>query len=106
MKLELTRPAYFYSFRQSALNYWAELTHVLNLMQRMTPAPMDRTDIYPVAVNQRGLPPSSTPAGLIGQRPAGLQIFGNYFDEARLLNVPHQYQKVTGWHARVPQGFE
>jgi aspartyl-tRNA(Asn)/glutamyl-tRNA(Gln) amidotransferase subunit A len=35
----------------------------------------------------------------------GLQIIGNYFDEARLLNVAHQYQKETDWHTRRPEGF-
>jgi aspartyl-tRNA(Asn)/glutamyl-tRNA(Gln) amidotransferase subunit A len=34
--------------------------------------------------------------------PVGLQIIGNYFDEARMLNVAHQYQQVTDWHAQAP----
>ncbi|WP_312234576.1 hypothetical protein, partial [Stutzerimonas nitrititolerans] len=25
--------------------------------------------------------------------------------EARLLNVAHQYQQVSDWHTRVPEGF-
>lgn len=36
------------------------------------------------------------------KRPVGLQLTGNYFDEARLLNIAHQYQKVTDWHLRSP----
>jgi aspartyl-tRNA(Asn)/glutamyl-tRNA(Gln) amidotransferase subunit A len=37
------------------------------------------------------------------KRPVGLQLIGNYFDEARLLNVAHQYQQVTDWHQRAPE---
>jgi aspartyl-tRNA(Asn)/glutamyl-tRNA(Gln) amidotransferase subunit A len=49
----------------------------------------------------------SIPAGFgADRRPVGLQIIGQYFDEARLLNVAHQYQQVTDWHRRVPKGFE
>ncbi|MDO9372028.1 MAG: amidase family protein, partial [Gammaproteobacteria bacterium] len=70
------------------------------------PVTMYLSDIYTIAVNLAGLPAMSIPAGFIGQRPAGLQIIGNYFDEARLLNVAHQYQKVTDWHQRMPVGFE
>jgi aspartyl-tRNA(Asn)/glutamyl-tRNA(Gln) amidotransferase subunit A len=35
-------------------------------------------------------------------RPVGLQLVGNYFDEARMLNLAHQYQQVTDWHLRTP----
>jgi len=37
--------------------------------------------------------------------PVGLQIIGNYFEEARILNVAHQYQQATDWHSRAPQGI-
>ncbi len=70
------------------------------------PVTMYLSDIYTIAVNLAGLPAMSIPAGFAGQRPVGLQLIGNYFDEARLLNVAHQYQRVTDWHARVPVGFE
>lgn len=70
------------------------------------PVTMYLSDIYTIAVNLAGLPAMSIPAGFVGQRPVGLQLIGNYFDEARLLNIAHQYQKVTDWHQRVPQGFE
>jgi aspartyl-tRNA(Asn)/glutamyl-tRNA(Gln) amidotransferase subunit A len=49
----------------------------------------------------------SIPCGLVRatktKRPVGLQLIGNYFDEARLLNVAHQYQQVTDWHQRAPE---
>lgn len=70
------------------------------------PVTMYLSDIYTIAVNLAGLPGMSIPAGFVGQRPVGLQLMGNYFDEARLLNVAHMYQKSTDWHLRAPQGFE
>ena len=70
------------------------------------PVAMYLADIYTIAVNLAGLPGMSVPAGFVGQLPVGLQIIGNYFDEARLLNVAHQYQLATDWHQRAPGGFE
>jgi aspartyl-tRNA(Asn)/glutamyl-tRNA(Gln) amidotransferase subunit A len=37
-----------------------------------------------------------------GGRPVGLQLIGNYFDEARLIQFAHDYQQQTDWHAMVP----
>jgi aspartyl-tRNA(Asn)/glutamyl-tRNA(Gln) amidotransferase subunit A len=68
------------------------------------PVQMYLSDIYTIAVNLAGLPGMSIPAGFGGNGlPVGLQIIGNYFDEARMLNVAHQYQQVTDWHTRTPQ---
>ena len=65
------------------------------------------SDIYTIAVNLAGLPGMSIPAGFGSNGlPVGLQIIGNYFDEARMLNVAHQYQQVTDWHTRTPQHIE
>ncbi|MFN3594724.1 MAG: Asp-tRNA(Asn)/Glu-tRNA(Gln) amidotransferase subunit GatA, partial [Thiobacillaceae bacterium] len=36
-------------------------------------------------------------------RPVGLQLIGDYFSEARLLNIAHQYQQATDWHTRLPE---
>ncbi len=67
------------------------------------PVAMYLSDIYTIAVNLAGLPGMSVPSGFDGRgRPIGLQLIGNYFSEARLLGVAHQYQQVTDWHARVP----
>jgi aspartyl-tRNA(Asn)/glutamyl-tRNA(Gln) amidotransferase subunit A len=38
--------------------------------------------------------------------PVGLQLIGNYFDEATLLHAAHAFQQATDWHRRGPQGFE
>ena len=70
------------------------------------PVSMYLSDIYTIAVNLAGLPAMSIPAGFCNGLPVGLHVTGNYFDEARLLNVGHQYQQVTDWHTRCPQGFE
>ncbi len=70
------------------------------------PVTMYLSDIYTIAVNLAGLPGMSIPAGFAWGRPVGLQLIGNYFAEARLLNVAHKYQSVTGWHQRAPEGFE
>ena len=69
------------------------------------PVAMYLSDIYTIAVNLAGLPGISIPAGFSGKRPIGLQLIGNYFGEARLLNVAHRYQQVTDWHLQVPESF-
>jgi aspartyl-tRNA(Asn)/glutamyl-tRNA(Gln) amidotransferase subunit A len=68
------------------------------------PVQMYLSDIYTIAINLAGLPGLSHPAGFgKGGLPVGLQLIGNYFDEARLLGVAHQFQQATDWHARAPQ---
>ena len=71
------------------------------------PVAMYLSDIYTISVNLAGLPGMSLPAGFgADNRPVGLQLIGKYFDEARLLNVAHQYQQATDWHKQTPKGFE
>jgi len=67
------------------------------------PVTMYLSDIYTIAVNLAGLPGMSIPAGFANNMPVGLQIIGNYFDEARLLNVAHQFQTMTDWHTKTPE---
>ncbi len=70
------------------------------------PIQMYLSDIYTIAVNLAGLPGMSIPAGFGDDgRPVGLQIIGNYFSEAKMLNVAHQYQLATDWHQRKPRGI-
>ncbi len=67
------------------------------------PVAMYLQDIYTISTNLAGLPGMSVPAGFSHGLPVGLQIIGNYFDEARMLNVAHQYQQVTDWHTQMPE---
>jgi aspartyl-tRNA(Asn)/glutamyl-tRNA(Gln) amidotransferase subunit A len=62
-------------------------------------------DIFTLPASLAGLPGMSVPAGFDGTMPVGLQLIGNYCDEARLLNAAHRFQQATDWHRRVPQGF-
>jgi len=69
------------------------------------PVQMYLSDIYTLAVNLAGLPGMSIPCGFAAGLPTGLQLIGNYFSEARLLNVAHRYQQATDWHAQLPSGI-
>jgi aspartyl-tRNA(Asn)/glutamyl-tRNA(Gln) amidotransferase subunit A len=69
------------------------------------PVTMYLSDIYTIAVNLAGLPGMSIPVGFVGERPVGLQLIGNLFSEAKLLNVAHRFQQATDWHTRVPAQF-
>jgi aspartyl-tRNA(Asn)/glutamyl-tRNA(Gln) amidotransferase subunit A len=69
------------------------------------PVSMYLNDIYTIAANLAGIPGMSLPVGFIDGLPIGMQLMGNYFEEAKLLNVAHQYQKVTDWHQQSPKGF-
>ena len=67
------------------------------------PIQMYLSDIYTSAANLTGMPAMSIPVGFGDKnRPIGLHIIGNYFKEAQMLNVAHQYQQVTGWHLQSP----
>ncbi len=66
------------------------------------PVAMYLQDVYTIATNLAGLPGMSIPAGFSNGLPVGLQLMGNYFDEARMLDVAHAYQQVTDWHTRTP----
>ena len=70
------------------------------------PVTMYLNDIYTIAPNLAGLPAMSIPCGFgKSDLPVGLHMVGNYFAEARMLSIAHQYQQATDWHARQPAGF-
>ena len=70
------------------------------------PVQMYLNDIYTIPANLAGLPAMSIPCGFgKDDLPVGLHIVGNYFSEARMLNLAHQYQKATDWHQREPGGI-
>ncbi|GAB3189963.1 Asp-tRNA(Asn)/Glu-tRNA(Gln) amidotransferase subunit GatA [Hydrogenophaga aquatica] len=63
-------------------------------------------DIFTLPASLSGLPGMSVPVGFgAGNMPVGLQLIGNYFQEARLLGVAHHFQRATDWHTRAPAGF-
>jgi len=67
------------------------------------PVQMYLNDIFTVAANLTGAPAISIPCGFDRNGlPIGLQIQGDSFAEAKLLNVAHQYQQATDWHQRRP----
>ncbi|TWI55374.1 aspartyl/glutamyl-tRNA(Asn/Gln) amidotransferase subunit A [Pseudomonas duriflava] len=62
-------------------------------------------DIYTITANLAGVPGLSMPAGFVDGLPVGVQLLAPYFQEGRLLNIAHQYQKATDWHTKAPTGF-
>ncbi len=67
------------------------------------PLQMYLSDIFTISANLAGIPAMSIPCGLSQENlPIGLQLMGNYFDEATLLNVAHQYQQTTEHHLQHP----
>ncbi len=71
------------------------------------PVAMYLEDIYTLGVSLAGLPGMSVPCGFgHNGMPIGLQIMGNYFEEARMLAAAHQYQLATDWHTRSPEAFQ
>ncbi|MCY7314088.1 MAG: Asp-tRNA(Asn)/Glu-tRNA(Gln) amidotransferase subunit GatA [Rubrivivax sp.] len=63
-------------------------------------------DIFTLPASLAGLPGMSVPAGSGDHgMPVGLQLIGNYFTEATLLQTAHALQQATDFHTRVPPGF-
>ncbi|MDI9330744.1 MAG: Asp-tRNA(Asn)/Glu-tRNA(Gln) amidotransferase subunit GatA [Alphaproteobacteria bacterium] len=60
-------------------------------------------DIFTLPASLAGLPGMSVPAGFGAHGlPVGLQLIGNYFGEARLLQVAHQWQQLSDHHVQRP----
>lgn len=69
------------------------------------PVQMYLEDIFTLSTNLAGLPAMSVPCGFNAKNlPIGMQLIGNYFSEARLLQVAHQYQQASDWHLRQASG--
>ncbi|MDO3509792.1 Asp-tRNA(Asn)/Glu-tRNA(Gln) amidotransferase subunit GatA [Ralstonia pseudosolanacearum] len=67
------------------------------------PLQMYLADIFTLSTSLAGLPGMSVPAGFgANGLPVGLQIIGNYFEEARMLQIAHAFQQATDWHTRQP----
>jgi aspartyl-tRNA(Asn)/glutamyl-tRNA(Gln) amidotransferase subunit A len=60
-------------------------------------------DIFTLPASLAGLPGMSIPVGFgDAGMPVGMQLMGNYLQEAQLLNVAHQYQLHTDHHVQTP----
>ena len=63
-------------------------------------------DVFTLPASLAGLPGMSLPAGFgEGGLPVGLQLIGNYFSEAKLLNAAHRFQQATDFHLQRPAGI-
>ncbi len=62
-------------------------------------------DIFTLPASLAGLTGMSIPVGFgEGGMPVGMQLIGNYLQEAKLLNVAHQFQLATDFHKSLPKG--
>ena len=62
-------------------------------------------DIFTLPASLAGLPCMSIPVGLGDMGlPVGMQLIGNYLQEAQLLNVAHRFQQATDFHHAKPEG--
>ncbi|MDZ7855130.1 Asp-tRNA(Asn)/Glu-tRNA(Gln) amidotransferase subunit GatA [Sphaerotilus sp.] len=63
-------------------------------------------DIFTLPASLAGLPGISVPAGFGADGlPVGLQLIGNYWQEAALLHAGHALQQATDWHQQAPAGY-
>jgi aspartyl-tRNA(Asn)/glutamyl-tRNA(Gln) amidotransferase subunit A len=59
------------------------------------PLAMYLSDIYTVSANLAGVPAISIPCGVSAENlPIGLQLIGNHWSEALLLNLGHAYENA------------
>ena len=69
------------------------------------PITMYLNDIYTIGANLAGLPGISIPCGFASELPVGLHLVGPHFGEEQILRTAHQYQLLTDWHTRCPEGY-
>ncbi|MDK6421885.1 amidase family protein, partial [Aerococcus urinae] len=68
------------------------------------PIEMYLADLLTVPVNLAGLPSISVPCGFDSDNlPIGLQLIGNYFDEATLYKTAYAYEQATDHHTKHPE---
>ena len=70
------------------------------------PISMYLSDIFTISLNLFGGCGVSIPCGFDkNSLPVGLQILGNYFEEDKIINYAHIFQKNTDWHKKFPKQF-
>jgi aspartyl-tRNA(Asn)/glutamyl-tRNA(Gln) amidotransferase subunit A len=62
------------------------------------------SDVNTVPINLAGVPSISVPCGFSEGLPVGLQVIGNYFDEATILKAAHSFEKNTNHHTKLAPG--
>jgi len=67
--------------------------------------PSVASDIFTIGANLAGLPAMSVPCGFVDGLPVGMQLIARPLAEAPLLKAAHHFQRVTGWHERVPAAY-
>jgi len=69
------------------------------------PLQMYLADVYTVCTNVAGLPAFALPGNSPSKDtlPIGFQLIGNYFNEAGLFSLGHQYQQLTDYHLKHPK---
>ncbi len=67
------------------------------------PLQMYLSDIFTLSANLAGIPGMSLPCGFSKEGlPIGMQLMGNYFDEATLLNIAYRFEQATDHHLKKP----
>ena len=71
------------------------------------PLEMYLADICTVSVNVAGLPGISIPCGVNSEgMPIGMQLIGNRFDEAKILNAAYTYEQATKFRENYKPEFK
>ncbi len=80
-------------------------TPAFKIGEKADPVSMYLADVYTAPVSLAGLPAISIPAGFShstslragsDKLPVGIQIIGPHFEESKILNVAHMFEKATG----------
>jgi aspartyl-tRNA(Asn)/glutamyl-tRNA(Gln) amidotransferase subunit A len=70
------------------------------------PIAMYMDELLTIPVNLAGLPGMSVPAGFFDGLPVGLQIIGNYWEEAKMYQVAAAFEAATNFSTIKPAIFE
>jgi aspartyl-tRNA(Asn)/glutamyl-tRNA(Gln) amidotransferase subunit A len=65
------------------------------------PYAMYLNDVYTLPASVAGLPSISVPCGFSEGLPVGLQIIGNFFDEGRVIQAAHAYERAGRWRNQM-----
>jgi aspartyl-tRNA(Asn)/glutamyl-tRNA(Gln) amidotransferase subunit A len=76
-------------------------TPAFGLGEVKDPLSMYKQDIFTLPAPLAGVPAISTPCGMAGNLPLGVQLTAPYFEEARLARLAYALERDLGWD-RVP----